>query len=157
MIGHWLHGNIFGPGRYKQAGINKINLLRESSLFPDAICFLHELFFIFSFYLYQFGSNLAGTITKDYHGIKAHDCIHLFKKMKDKLKWFFTLQLRQADTWLSHCTVINCKCLRKPDKICPYLDMHEKSWSQNVYQLPIWDGDLWAKYAICLVFSDIYS
>ncbi len=22
---------------------------------------------------------------------------------------------------------INCKCLRKPDKICPYLDMHEKS------------------------------
>ena len=26
-------------------------------------------------------------------------------------------------------TVINCKYLRKPDKICPYLDMHEKSWS----------------------------
>ncbi len=57
----WLHGDIFGSGRYKQAGINKINWGNDGkSQFPFPAISL-----VYLFHLYQPDSNLAGM--KDYH------------------------------------------------------------------------------------------
>ncbi len=107
----------------------------------------------------------------------------------------FAWGLSWQETYISNFPLaylaISCKCVGKPDKVCPYLGMHEKSWSKNsnpshlscaaneqssadsCVSQPVmakrkqrnfwglvtdqmWDTDLWDKYAICLVFSDIY-